>query len=118
MKIQQILKKMSLRAKIEQLSQFMLTQDNFEFIKEQMKTECIGSFILADSATAGNSELTPLTLEQINELQKIAMEKHGIPLLFGHDVIHGHKICMPIPLAMSASFNPELVKKSYECIAE
>lgn len=118
MDIQKVISKMSLKAKIEQLSQFMLTQDNYQEVKNRLEKECIGSFILADSATAGNSELKPLTLEQINELQEIAVEKHGIPLLFGHDVIHGHKICMPVPLAMSASFNPELVKKGYECIAE
>lgn len=113
-----ILKKMSLKEKIEQLSQIMLTRDNFEEMKERIKNECIGSFILADSATAGNSELIPLSVEQINEIQKLAMDCHGIPILFGHDVIHGHKICMPVPLAMSAAFNPELVREAYECIAE
>ncbi len=118
MDIQKNISKMSLKEKIEQLSQFMLTQDNYQEVKNRLEKECIGSFILADSATAGNSELKPLTLKQINELQEIAVEKHGIPLLFGHDVIHGHKICMPVPLAMSASFNPELVKKGYKCIAE
>ncbi len=118
MNLTDVINKMSLRNKIEQLSQFRLTRDDFEEMKDKLKNECIGSFILADSATAGNAELKPLTREQINEIQKVAMENHGIPLLFGHDVIHGHKICMPIPLALSASFNPELVENSYKYIAE
>ena len=26
-------------------------------------------------------------LEKLNEIQKIAVEKHGIPIIYGHDVI-------------------------------
>ena len=36
----------------------------------------------------------------------------GIPLIVGRDVIHGYRTIMPIPLAMSASWNPEMVSKA------
>lgn len=34
-----------------------------------------------------------------------------IPLVFMADIIHGYKTIFPIPLALGASWNPELVKK-------
>ncbi len=48
------------------------------------------------------------------ELQKIAVEETrlGIPLLFGYDVIHGHKTIFPIPLGETASWNPDLMEKT------
>lgn len=45
--------------------------------------------------------------------QKIAVEESRlkIPLLFGYDVIHGHKTIYPIPLAQAASFNLKLIEE-------
>ena len=46
----------------------------------------------------------------LTDIQKIALESgHGIPLIFGLDVIHGHETVMPIPLAMSTSWNMDLI---------
>ncbi|WP_213602534.1 beta-glucosidase BglX [Pseudoxanthomonas japonensis] len=41
-------------------------------------------------------------------LQRIAVEQSrlGIPLMFGYDVIHGHRTVFPVPLGESASFDP------------
>ncbi|HET6826718.1 MAG TPA: beta-glucosidase BglX, partial [Amnibacterium sp.] len=46
---------------------------------------------------------------RINELQKRAVEgtRHGIPLLFGFDVIHGLRTILPVPIAMAASWDPD-----------
>ena len=46
-----------------------------------------------------------------NRLQHIAVERSRlhIPLLFGLDVIHGERTIFPVPLALAASFDPELV---------
>ncbi|MGR4877565.1 beta-glucosidase BglX [Pseudoxanthomonas sp. LARHCG66] len=45
-------------------------------------------------------------------LQRIAVEQSrlGIPLLFGYDVIHGHRTVFPVPLGESASFDPAEVQ--------
>ncbi len=40
--------------------------------------------------------------------------RNGIPMLFANDVIHGCRTVYPIPLALGASFNPEIVE---ECSA-
>lgn len=47
-------------------------------------------------------------------VQRIAVEESrlGIPLIFGHDVIHGYRTIFPVPLAEAATWNPELVEKS------
>lgn len=39
------------------------------------------------------------TVEYNRKLQKIAVEETrlGIPLLFGYDVIHGHRTIFPVP---------------------
>lgn len=45
---------------------------------------------------------------KVNHYQHIAMEKSRlhIPILFGLDVIHGHRTTFPVPLAIAASFDP------------
>ncbi|MCC2097508.1 MAG: beta-glucosidase BglX [Hyphomicrobiales bacterium] len=52
--------------------------------------------------------------QEARTMQKIAVEETrlGIPLLFGLDVIHGHKTIFPIPLALSCSWNLELIRRS------
>ncbi len=59
-------------------------------------------------------------VSDVRALQKIAVEETrlGIPLLFGFDVIHGYKTISPIPLAESASWDMEAIKKSAEIAAE
>ncbi len=47
------------------------------------------------------------------EFQKIAVEETrlGIPLLFGYDVIHGHKTIFPISLGEAASWDLERIQQ-------
>ena len=45
-------------------------------------------------------------------LQELAVgSRLGIPLLFGHDVIHGHRTIYPIPLGLSCSWNLDLIER-------
>lgn len=52
--------------------------------------------------------------EQVRKIQQLVVENSRlkIPLLFGYDVIHGYKTMMPIPLAESCSWEPELMEKT------
>ncbi|RYD42582.1 MAG: beta-glucosidase BglX, partial [Verrucomicrobiaceae bacterium] len=44
--------------------------------------------------------------------QELALQgPQRIPLLFGYDVIHGHRTIFPIPLALSCSWNPSLLER-------
>ena len=60
------------------------------------------------------SMLNVIGVDEIRALQKIAVEETrlGIPLIFGHDVIHGYKTMFPIPLAESSSWDLGLMEKS------
>ena len=40
-----------------------------------------------------------------------------IPLIFGADIIHGHRTIFPVPLAEVASFEPELARRTAEAAA-
>ena len=48
------------------------------------------------------------------ELQRLAVEETrlGIPLLFGYDVIHGHRTIFPISLGEAASWDMDAIEKS------
>ncbi|MCK5135418.1 MAG: glycoside hydrolase family 3 C-terminal domain-containing protein [Bacteroidales bacterium] len=60
------------------------------------------------------------TVAYNKKLQRIAVEETrlGIPLMFGYDVIHGHKTIFPIPLAEACSWNLGLMKKSAKLAAK
>jgi len=54
------------------------------------------------------------TARQVNAFQRLAVEQSRlhIPLLFGLDVIHGFRTEFPIPLGLSASWNPDLIQQT------
>ncbi|WP_156032299.1 beta-glucosidase BglX [Parvularcula oceani] len=51
--------------------------------------------------------------EPLERLQRVAVEESrtGIPLLFAMDVVHGYRTIYPVPLAMAASFDPDLAER-------
>lgn len=117
----EILNGLNLDEKIGQLNQVVLPNDDqIEDYMDKVRRGEIGSIILASSAMAGSEEQKAIVVETLNALQRAAVEESNakIPLIYGRDVIHGHHTVYPIPLATCASFNPELVKECYHCIAE
>lgn len=60
------------------------------------------------------------TAEYTHELQRIAVEETrlGIPLLFGYDVVHGHRTIFPIPLGETATWDMEAIEQSARIAAE
>ena len=60
------------------------------------------------------------TQRHFNRIQKIAVDEsqNGIPLIFGHDVIHGYKTIFPIPLGQAASWNPATVEQGARIAAK
>lgn len=52
--------------------------------------------------------------EKIRQAQQLAVNNSRlkIPLLFGLDVIHGHKTVFPIPIGLSCSWDMELIERS------
>lgn len=91
---------MTFREKIGQMNQLNARKPD-EKLYQQIRNGEVGSILNAEDPKV------------LNELQKIAIEesKHGIPLIFARDVIHGFKTIFPIPLGQAASFNPDVVEK-------
>lgn len=98
--IEKIISQMSLREKVGQMNQLQARKPDSK-LYEQVKSGEVGSILNAEDPKV------------LNELQRIAVEesRHGIPLIFARDVIHGFKTIFPIPLGQAASFNPQLVEK-------
>ncbi|HEX7062192.1 MAG TPA: beta-glucosidase BglX, partial [Woeseiaceae bacterium] len=60
------------------------------------------------------SVFNAITADFTRELQELAVEdtRLGIPLLFGYDVIHGHRTIFPIPLGEAASWDLAAIERS------
>ncbi len=120
--VDELLSKMTLAEKVGQLSQVMgpLSKEDVEKLKKEIRAGKVGSIIMASTWTAGNDQQDPIDVDLYNELQRVAVEEspNRIPMIFGKDVIHGHRTVYPVPLASAASFNPELVEKCYRNIAK
>jgi beta-glucosidase len=54
---------------------------------------------------------TPMAMRKLQSLA-VNESRLGIPLLFGYDVIHGHKTIFPIPLGLSCTWNMETIERS------
>ena len=121
-RIEEILSGMTLKEKIGQLNQITgpLRADQIEAIKDSVRKGEVGSIILASSSTAGNDEQGHVNVELYNDIQRVAVEESRthIPMIYGRDVIHGHRTVYPIPLASASAFNPELLEKCYRNIAK
>jgi len=65
-------------------------------------TEAIKAGTIAQSAQ-------PDRRRTVREMQRLAVEESrlGIPLLFGLDIIHGHRTLFPVPLAEARLFDPQ-----------
>ncbi len=115
-KITKLLDQMTLEEKVGQMTQYSSFFDvtgpapsggDNKNKYDQIKTGQVGSMLNVRGA------------KQVREMQKLAVEntRLGIPLIFGYDVIHGHKTIAPIPLAESASWDMEAIQRSAEVAA-
>jgi len=54
---------------------------------------------------------TPVAVSRL-QARAIKESRLGIPLLFGYDVVHGHKTIFPIPLGLACTWNLAAVERS------
>lgn len=111
-----VLGKMSLRDKIGQVTLIPYQGEEPEAFYSVLEKVRPGAVILAGSALAGSEKQKALHRRRLELLQKYMMETVGVPLLFGRDVIHGHRVAFPVPLTMAASFDFELIEACYDAI--
>lgn len=111
--MEKLLQSLTLKEKIGQLMQLA----PYLFIRD-LKIEVAGHVrdlnLDEEKIFSSGSILGVGSAKEMIEVQKKYLEKsrHKIPLIFMADIIHGYKTIFPVPLAMAASFNPELVQKA------
>ncbi len=112
-RIDSVLKMMTLEEKLGQLT---LYTSNWDVTGPVMRDDYVEEIKAGRCGNIFNAH----TVKYNKGLQKIAVEESrlGIPLLFGYDVIHGHKTIFPIPLAEACSWNLELMEKTARMAAK
>jgi len=112
-RIDQLLKQMTLDEKVGQLVQYSAGAPTGPGTgrtdyKELAAKGMLGSLINLTGAA------------ETNAMQKLAVEQSRlhIPLIFGLDIIHGYRTTFPVPLALSATWDPALVEKTARIAAK
>jgi beta-glucosidase len=105
-RVADLLGQMTLEEKLGQLQQSVRGLEVSKKTAEQLRRGGIGSFL-----GGGDFIDTPMPR---NRLQHIAVEESrlGIPIIVGHDSIHGFRTLFPIPLAMACAWEPELFERA------
>jgi beta-glucosidase len=107
-RIAELLGRLTTEEKVGQLIQYFYfsapagSPEQRDAVDESLDRGVVGSLLfVTDPAT-------------INRLQKRAIEgnAHGIPLLFGFDVVHGLRTIFPVPIAMAASWDEETIEQA------
>jgi beta-glucosidase len=93
----------------EKVGQLNLPSIGFDVTGPLLSTDVEGKIKRGQVGGVFNT-FTPVA---VRKLQDIAVKETrlGIPLLFGYDVIHGHRTIYPIPLGMAASWNMQLIEQ-------
>ena len=60
---------------------------------------------------------TPIAVRKLQEMALKESRLH-IPLMFGYDVIHGHRTIFPVPLGLAASWDLKAIEQSARIAAE
>lgn len=108
--LQNLLKDMSLKEKVNQLLQIT---GGF-FTGESILTGPVReNGITEESVALTGTIIGQFGAEEYKRIQKEYMEKHphGIPFIMMLDVINGFRTVFPIPLGQGAAFDPELAER-------
>lgn len=105
-RVNDLLRRMTLDEEIGQLWQASYYSQPDKQFAAQLRRGEISSFL--DGSALIESPIMR------NKLQRIAVEQSrlGIPLILGHDVIHGFRTVFPIPLAQACAWDPDLFERT------
>ena len=111
-RVEALLAEMTLAEKVGQTHQIANVDASLNH--DLLRSGGIGSGLIASGATAGNERDEGVRASAIDAAQRIAVRESrlGIPLLFGRDVIHGHRTVFPIPLGLAAAWDEDLVRRT------
>jgi beta-glucosidase len=118
METKELLNKMTTEEKIGQLIQ--LSADFFSHNKAEITGPIKNSKLSLSDVYKAGSVLGISGAKQIREIQNdyLNHSRLKIPLMFMADIVHGYKSIFPIPLALGATFNPDLVEETARVAAK
>ncbi len=111
--ISDLMSKMTLEEKVGQLN---LPSVGFDVtgpivsqgVEEKIKQGLVGGVF---------NTFTPVAVRKLQEMA-VNETRLKIPLLFGYDVIHGHRTIFPISLGLSSSWDTSLIRRTARAAAE
>ncbi|MBC7744164.1 MAG: beta-glucosidase BglX [Flavobacterium sp.] len=111
--VTKLMSKMTLEEKVGQLN---LPSVGFDVtgpivsqgVEEKIKKGLVGGVF---------NTFTPIAVRKLQEMA-VNETRLKIPLLFGYDVIHGHRTIFPIALGLSASWDLSLIERTARAAAE
>lgn len=103
-----LLAQMTPREKIGQMTQIFILGNPDAALEARIKNGEIGAGLFVIDPALNN------------RIQRMAVEESRlhIPILFGFDVIHGFKTIFPVPIAMAASWDREIVERAQTVAAK
>ncbi len=103
-----LMKKMTLEEKIGQLNQLAIPNS---FVTGATVSTDIEAKIVAGNVSSILNSLNPEVTRKAQELA-VTKSPNKIPIIFGMDVIHGFRTIFPIPLALSCTWDMQMVEQS------
>jgi beta-glucosidase len=111
--IDELLSKMTLEEKIGQLNLITVGFD----VTGPVVSKDVDVNIRKGAVGGVFNTYTPIAARKLQEMALKETRLH-IPLMFGYDVIHGHRTIFPIPLGLSASWDMTAIERSARVAAE
>ncbi|MCS6243482.1 MAG: glycoside hydrolase family 3 C-terminal domain-containing protein [Opitutus sp.] len=106
-RVETLLARLTLDEKLGQLTQGVIhTPEHVEAALADVRAGRYGSFILS-----APPEIATALRNQVQNAA-VGQSRLGIPLLFGADTIHGYRTTFPIPLALAAAWDTDLVERT------
>lgn len=116
--VDSLIEKMTLPEKLAEITQLYgseYSDDDDTFMGIDYRFKCEKHMVDNIGSILGVSGAKLIKDAQKKHLETSA---HKIPLIFMHDIIHGYKTIFPSPLAMSCTWQPELVKEASSVAAK
>lgn len=122
-RVEELLAELTLEEKAGQVTQYfyfglarLAPEDDPDLAPMRLQPDMVDAALARGGA---GSLLFVMDAAETNRLQRAAIEgnRHGIPVLFGFDVIHGLRTILPVPIALAASWDPDTIERGQRMAA-